>query len=69
MTYGLDLFSDAPTASIQTTVTIQTMLGVLLASFLLFIQNMTHVLRLAVFGLITVCFVTIAAQAKWVPLV
>lgn len=52
MTYGLDLFSDAPPASMPMTASIMTMLGVLLAGSLSRIQDRASVLRIVAFALI-----------------
>lgn len=52
MTYGLDLFSDAPPASMPTTATITTTLGGLLACSLSMIQDRASALRIVAFALI-----------------
>lgn len=52
MTYGRDLFSDAPPASMLTTATITTTLGALLASCLSIIQDRASALRIVAFVLI-----------------
>lgn len=52
MTYGLDLFSDAPPASMPMTATITTTLGGLLACSLSMIQDRASALRIVAFALI-----------------
>lgn len=73
MTYGLDLFSDAPPASMPTTATITTTANVLLGLCLSQWERCGHALRIGLFVLITGFFATsVSAQTvgdfrAWVP--